>query len=409
MNQEAIKSNVFLYAFKTFLFALKLAHKLGIMPIIELLRRPEWLYRSKYPVFGEKHYLSSPKPITDDDVALANRLITAWQKADAHSNKVTGVWGDGNIPLETLLKPLREANAAELAGVLTNMFHSEFIQGMSHGRRHSKSIKSRIIVPLLIVDRLVSLAEAIGVVQTETCEQGECGLAIKNGLHALIQKVEKELDISLDFPKVGAPSGILADSRLLTMRQMEHIYAAYRINRAIALHLNENTNPVCIEIGGGYGGLALWFLKMRKMQVKSYTLIDLPWVNVLQGYFLGKLFGAEQVSLYGESEDRLIRVLPPQSIDLNELWSNKIDIVINQDSMPEMPHSVVVAYLNWIKKMSGSLFYSYQQEAGAFFQDAQQVWVRETIKQVGGFHFLSRDYSWMRRGYTEEVYRINHI
>ena len=51
------------------------------------------------------------------------------------------------------------------------------------------------------------------------------------------------------------------------------------------------------------------------------------------------------------------------------------------------------------------LFYSYNQEAAARLGDgAAQNIVHEAVTEVGGFVRVSRDPSWLRRGYVEEVY-----
>jgi putative sugar O-methyltransferase len=410
MNKKTLKTTWFRLNLKLLVMLLKFAKRMDVLSVVEPLRRPEWIYRCAYPSFQHHHFLSSPKPITDDDIRIAERLIVAWHKAGGSHENVKGLWDtqfQGDIA--ELFAPLQNNDARRLATVLANMFHSGFIQGMAHGWRHRRWAKSALLVPYMIEDKLVSLAEAVGAVRTETYEQGVCGYAVKDGLDALVQKVEEVLAISLAFPEVGAPSGILAASGLLTLRQMEHIYTAYRINQGLMLHIPTVDQPSCIEIGGGYGGLALWFLRLRKLRVKSYTLVDLAWVNVIQGYFLAKVFGMEQVKLYNERETGvkpLISILPSQAINHSDLWEHQVDVVINQDSMPEMPVEVVENYLRWIKMIMQGVFYSYQHEAASVFEATPQVYVREVVDRIGGFQCLSRDYSWLRRGYTEEFYRL---
>lgn len=43
--------------------------------------------------------------------------------------------------------------------------------------------------------------------------------------------------------------------------------------------------------------MAYWLLRMSNLR---YTIVDLPLINVLQGYFLSQALGPSKVSLHGE-------------------------------------------------------------------------------------------------------------
>ena len=51
-----------------------------------------------------------------------------------------------------------------------------------------------------------------------------------------------------------------------------------------------------VEIGGGYGGLCYWSFKTFADRLTSYIIIDLPWVNAIQGFFLKKTMRREAVA-----------------------------------------------------------------------------------------------------------------
>lgn len=56
-----------------------------------------------------------------------------------------------------------------------------------------------------------------------------------------------------------------------------------------SLILNSYNNLPIVEIGGGYGGLALaidFLAKDRQIQIPKYTIIDLPSIQKLQQYYL---------------------------------------------------------------------------------------------------------------------------
>jgi hypothetical protein len=94
---------------------------------------------------------------------------------------------------------------------------------------------------------------------------------------------------------------------------------------------------------------------------------------------------------------------------LNSIEDKSIDVLINQNSMPEIPEHVVENYLGWAKNKVAGIFYSYNQEAFSPVEDVPQVLVPEAVARTGGFKRLTRNYSWMRRGYVEEVYLTENL
>jgi putative sugar O-methyltransferase len=220
----------------------------------------------------------------------------------------------------------------------------------------------------------------------------------------LILRIETALKMSIGFPDIGAPYGLRINDKLITMESPEHLYVAIRINDMIKMYLENIPMPKILEIGGGFGGTAYWILKLRNEAVKSYVIIDLPHVNILQGYFLCKVFGEKNVSLYGEDGKSLISIMPTFTISKY----NNVNIVINEDSMPEMPENVVKDYVSWIKKSLIGIFYSYNQEAYSPVNGIPQVLVPKIIAETGGLEKFSRNCSWMHPGYVEEVYTNRH-
>jgi hypothetical protein len=383
---------------------LRLLHATGHGYVFESLRRKQWFYRARHPVFVERHMLGTVAPVEPSDVGIASRLIAAWARAarQADGPPTPGIWAESYQETSPLLKALEKQDPEQLATLLAGMFHSRFIQGMAHGFRHREWPSSRLLVPMTIEDRLVSLAEALGVVRAETSEQGEVAAAAREGLEPVVRRVERSLGYSLGFPEVGAPSGIRVGGRLLTMRSMDHIYTASRIARARPRI--DGGGPIdALEIGGGYGGLCYWMVQQFKQSLRRYVVVDLPWVNVVQGYFLARALGADTVSFYGEPARRIM-VLPAASREWREL--RPLSLIINQDSLPEMPESVAGEYLRWIAGRSGACFFSFQQESANVFKGVPQNVVHELASAEPSLRLLSRDLSWTRDGYTEELYAV---
>jgi hypothetical protein len=160
------------------------------------------------------------------------------------------------------------------------------------------------------------------------------------------------------------------------------------------------------EIGAGSGRVAYWSYRLG---FRSYAIFDLPHINVVQGYYLLRSLPDARIALYGES-DRIhmpnrITILPDFCV--HEMEADQFDLVLNQDSFPEINRDSVSEYLVWIKKASRQFFYSINHEnrppsAGGDLQ----LNIPELIGEVGGYRRVSRVPYWLRKGYVEELYTI---
>lgn len=50
------------------------------------------------------------------------------------------------------------------------------------------------------------------------------------------------------------------------------------------------------------------------------------------------------------------------------------------------------------------LIFSYNQESRAMAEDEPQLVVRDLAQSIGGLRVVSREHSWVQRGYVEEVF-----
>jgi hypothetical protein len=377
--------------------------------MLESIRRTEWLYRSRGRVPAARIAVRGPKAVSDADLELCRRLIAAYSEAserDPVTRSKEDMWSwIFSARQRELAETLQRGDAAALGELMASMFQEDFVLGMASGpilgHVHSK-LGSRIWC-LVIFDALVSLAEALAVVPVENPLQGSTGVAFEAGVGELFLELERVLGFRLDFPDVGAPCGLETEGRLITPDTPDQIYAAVRLSQAIHLHLNREPDGASslrvVEIGGGYGGMCYWFLQ-RQEAAAHYTIVDLPIVNVIQGYFLARALGSERVSFYGEPSAE-VKIVP--NFALAEV-ETPCDVLANKDSMPEMPHGAMVEYLEWAAMNCEGLFYSYNQEAGAEFLGEAQGVVHEAVTEMGRLQRLRRDESWVRRGYVEEIY-----
>lgn len=355
------------------------------------------------------------KDVTREDLLLCERLIAAYHLATTNkaevSSRTSKLWATGiELHYGKLAAALESRNHNQLATILASMFRQSFVYGLASGDliEHSFSRIGSKIWSLKYQDNIVALAEYLGVVRAESTQQGVKAYALKDGLNTVVSKIEEAIGISMDFPDVGAPYGVKADQALITMEHPEHVYVALRIHNAIRDYLTERNGKKLhlMEIGAGVGDLAYWILKLQRIAVGTYTIIDLPIVNVMQGYFLSKTLGASKVGLYGEStrEGAMMFVLPTVAIDSME--QKVFDVLINQNSMPEMSEQIVENYIRFAKSHVPGIFFSYNHEAYSVVFGSPQVHVPEVVARVKGFQRVSRNTSWVRSGYVEETYKI---
>jgi hypothetical protein len=171
--------------------------------------------------------------------------------------------------------------------------------------------------------------------------------------------------------------------------------ASIRVAAAIyqALRLRDFGLKVC-EIGPGLGRTA-YFSKL--LGIEHYTLVDLPIPSLCQAYFLGCSLPDENFTFNHESPNMSggFRFRQPEKF-MQE--SDHYDVILNVDSLTEMGIDVARAYLrNFVGKTNW--FLSINHEGNKFS-------VREIAAEIPEYKLFSRNRSWIRQGYVEEIYQI---
>ncbi len=375
----------------------------------DMFNRPEWFWGANpVPNLPVARPASTDGLSTDAKKALAGDLIDSFhlgQQLDPSNDNQSPLWAtiidQSAVPV---LDALRRKDCTALVTFLEAMFPSPTLWGIGYG--DLGVTQQGRFASFLILHQLVGLAEYLGIARTECPEQGEIGHALREGPAALLHAVENAIGIRVDFPRISGSYGIEIDGRLLDMQTPGHLYAALRFKRALESSGRKDP-PTVLEIGAGFGGTAFWFLKL--LAPARYVVLDLPLTNVYQGWFLANALGRDRVGLYcdfkrdGRFGGHSIQIMPANS--QSEFPTQRFDGVLNQDSFPEMPHAAVEGYVRLARERLDGILYSYNQEAFSPIDGKAPPRVRDVVAKVGGLERVSRELSWVRRGYVEEVFR----
>jgi hypothetical protein len=362
---------------------------------------PEFSCRDA-PIFLER---TPPSP---RDREIASRLLDAFNAATAYertkippeSRPFDGIWNVNKYVFHSdLEKALATNNAADVADALRNCFREKAAFGLGHGERLfqvlSDSPDGREANVLIVNDRLLSLAVALGAIPQEVPEQGPYGANSKLPPEQIVAAAEAVIGADISRPRVMGAFGPLIGDRLFDARSAEDAYSAFRLCQILG---NRETALVW-EIGAGFGGVPLQAIRMG---IGSYVTFDLPLISVVQGWFLAHALGPEMVSFFGEANAR-IAIRPYWEV---HTWPNHPSIIFNRDSLPEIHEPRAREYLNKVEQLR-CLFLSINQESrgvAVATRDVHQTWVPGLMDGRAGVKRLSRHPYWIRRGYVEELY-----
>jgi len=338
-------------------------------------------------------------------VATAKRLLDAFAKAKADEGSARiqrpreDLWTRiVEAKFEQLIEILDSQDASALSNYLLHFGEEFFAFGgltltVDGFLRESGSSS----VALGYLDKLVCLAEAIGVLPLENPEQPRgWGENLHTDLEELVDRIERAIGIDLLLPAGAVPvTGIATSRGPVHYRHINSLYAALRL-RALA----KAGGAVC-EYGGGLGLVAAY---ARKLGVPAYTIFDLPLVNVFAGHYLINTLGSEEVQLYGEDGHRPVRVLPYwQCMDQPD---RAFSVAINQDSFPEIDPILVSEYLRQIERTTDRYFLSINHESQASMGTRAHTRVPELVRGFESYRRLYRMKYWIREGYIEELYEF---
>jgi len=162
----------------------------------------------------------------------------------------------------------------------------------------------------------------------------------------------------VDLPDVGNPFGYkLEDSIVSTAQFKLHYHSLQTFN----LSKNVRENPVVLEIGGGFGGIAYYLFKMGFNG--TYLGFAIPDTLILSMYFLKKALPDKKILTYQNQEiitmddiDNYDIILMPNYM-LKNIPDLCTDIVINTRSFSEMPLETIKEYMVQIDRVCRKYIY----------------------------------------------------
>ena len=349
-------------------------------------------------------------PKDPEEARVCERLIEAFHRTAADDPdsgpRRADVWTDlGNAVHGEVLKLLKKRDVKGLAEYMRDAHSRNITWGITQGIQMTAALRSRVDQQRAIgteyLDNLVSLAEWMTLLDVESPhQQGQWGENIQTDPQALVDRISERLGFPIETPPaIGSYFGLLTRRGVVTGRDLAALYCAMR-TREIADNLGIARPDVC-EIGGGMGGVAYYCARMGM----PCTVIDIPMVSLLQGYFLLRALPDMGVQLYGEPESdaNVVRLMPTYAFADPK---REYDILVNQDSFPEMNPAYSIGYLQQARKNIKRAFYSINQEARAVQSgDSRQTTVPDMVREAGfDFRRWSRHRHWLRAGYVEEIY-----
>lgn len=331
-----------------------------------------------------REYLATPgrtKGERAPDVDLVKRLVASYRKSFKKSHYAGGMWTDffqkrhGEMHKVFMAGQINDS-ATFLRDPASNDLHYGFDDTRIELTRAFSSNPARQAEYASICKMsLVTVAEALGAIRLENPERTP---KPKPGpdTEKLLQAIDKAMGFKVDFPNPFPDEfGLQTERGVAGYRAIHALYQAHRIRQL--------SKGRILEIGAGTGRTAYY---CHKMGLTDYTIVDLPFTGISAGYFLGRALGA--VIPEGESGTG-IKILSP---DAFHAASTQYDLIVNIDSLTEMPVSVAEAYWRAIQKRS-KLFLSINHEAND-----------KTVMEITKVTPKERVPYWMRRGYAEEIY-----
>ena len=234
---------------------------------------------------------SSPATNSPDRIIICERLLSAYHKSINDESESTmrregeDLWsGLLRNELPSLMEAIDKKDAKALSDFLLHFGESYvWFGGITTCIDGYNKNLNPDHVALTYYDKLVCLAEYLGLLQYENPESGPWGENLRLNPITVIEKIQQHLGISI-APSQGAihTDGLDSNIGLLHYRHINSLYSAIRLKELNDFR-NEHECSPCLEFGGGLGITAMY---ASKLGITNYTILDLPITCLLAGSYL---------------------------------------------------------------------------------------------------------------------------
>ena len=341
-----------------------------------------WRYGSQPESFYAPGNYSSPGRLVED--AFAQRVLESTRRrldelpSDQWEEIYQRYHGD-------IVQAVKDGNLEYLKAVMDNPGRSDLFFGfeaLSRSLRQGGMRMEDQHCPSLAFDGFLRLAEAMGVARAENPERFVPSPA-RRSIEPTLLEIERHLGCDLQFPTPFPNEyGLVTKMGIATERVPQAIYQAWRMSQF---------GGSVVEIGGGQGRVAYF---ANHFGVTDYAIVDIPITAIAQAAFLHK--AGLEVTLSGESpKPGAIRLISPEDYFAR---AEPFDVTLNVDSITEFGPEIGLAYADLISKTSKA-FYSINHEANV-------TTVLDLFRSNPRIIHQTRQLSWIRRGYVEEVFHF---
>lgn len=379
--------------------------------LLKSISHSGWVFKTYNPfdksIPTQKFIFSEVEETNDKDTIMCERIINSYFSSFANKSydeMRSKEWSRiKNTHQSELFECLNDKNHKKLNELFNSFLRTEVVYGIDTGNFYNnKNWKPH---SLKLLSDLARLCEYLGISRAES-GQGELAHIFKDELSTIKQKIETKLNIKIDSPQICGAYGLTIENSLITLQSPESVYVAHKLISdlfKIENSFSNNKKINILEIGGGYGASAYFIINLLKDSFNSYYLLDLPIINTMSAFYLGKIFGHNKIQLYGESHsvEKSIKIFPTTNYNFME----KVDLVFNQNSFPEIPTEQSKAYIEWMEK-NADYFFSYNHESLLKDRSMAVTTVPEQLNANSKFNLMNREISWMRPGYIHEIYKI---
>lgn len=298
------------------------------------------LRTADFPFDGKM--LESVEEAPDNEAAIVSKLMASHAAAKRQQSKVSQPYLPGagwKQVLNTRWTGCNQAIARKdvdfVAALLRNFFRNEAISGLWGPHPMYENFSNP--------DQAISLRRARMMRDEFTVWR------------AALPQLPLEV---LEAPRVGNPWGYRIDGKLMYEPVFEYNYQANYFARLLSCI----SNPVVLEIGGGFGGLGYHIIKA--IPGVKYIAFDLPENAFVQSYYLSCAFPERKTLTYSpgmkEITSKVIAecdtiVLP--NFMIPEVETGAVDLVANVRSLSEMPLETITEYFRQINRFCSCYFF----------------------------------------------------